>query len=105
MGLHQNFYGNGAGPHAVTSIGNGNAYTYNAKGEMLSGGGRTGLTYTIYGKPKHMQKGSYYTDITYGPNQNRIQRIDGGNTFVETTTYIGKLYEKVVSKRSIKRTL
>ena len=97
-------YGNGAGPHAVTSIGNGNAYTYNAKGEMLSGGGRSGLTYTIYGKPKHMQKGSYYTDITYGPNQNRIQRIDGGNTFVETTTYIGKLYEKVVtSQKTLER--
>ena len=89
-------YGNNAGPHAVTSIGNGNPYTYNAKGEMLSGG-RTGLTYTSYGKPTHMQKGSYYTDIAYDANQNRIQRIDGGNTFVETTTYIGKLYEKQVS--------
>ncbi len=97
-------YGSNAGPHAVTSIGNGNPYTYNAKGEMLSGGGKTGLTYTSYGKPTHMQKGSYYTDITYDSNQNRIQRIDGGNTFVETTTYIGKLYEKVVtSQKTLER--
>ncbi len=97
-------YGSNAGPHAVTSIGNGNPYTYNAKGEMLSGGGKTGLTYTSYGKPTHMQKGSYYTDIAYDSNQNRIQRIDGGNTFVETTTYIGKLYEKVVtSQKTLER--
>ena len=87
----------GAGPHAVTAIGN-NTYRYNSRGEMLSGGGRSGLKYTTYGKPTHMQKGSYSTDIIYSSDKNRIQRIDNGPNGKETTTYIGKLFERVESE-------
>ncbi|CAA0099218.1 tRNA3(Ser)-specific nuclease WapA [Halioglobus japonicus] len=88
-------YGDGAGPHAVTSIG-GSSYTYNAKGEMTTGGGRTEIKYTVYGKPTFAEKGAYSTLIAYGSNKTRVQRVDDGPSGTETTTYVEGVYERVV---------
>ena len=83
----------GAGPHAVTYA-NGSDYFYDNAGRMTRGGGRN-IQYSAFGKPTHMGKGSYKTDIVYGALQNRIKRIDDEAGKITKTIYVDKLYEKV----------
>ena len=95
LGMGNYSYGAGnAGPHAVTNAGGVN-YTYDNNGRMLTGDGRT-VSYTPFGKPKHMARGSNAVHIAYGPSQNRIERVDTGVKSA-TTTYVGGLYEKEIS--------
>lgn len=88
-------YGVNAGPHAVT-FANGSNYYYNDAGQMTSGGGRA-IQYSAFGKPTSISKGSYSTSIKYGPHQQRVQRLDNENGALKTTSYIGKLYERIES--------
>ena len=95
LGMGNYSYGAGnAGPHAVTNAGGVN-YTYDNNGRMLTGDGRT-VSYTPFGKPKHMARGSNAVHIAYGPSQNRIERVDTGVKSA-TTTYVGGVYEKEIS--------
>ena len=95
LGVGNYSYGAGnAGPHAVTNAG-GISYSYDSNGRMLSGGGRT-VSYTPFGKPNHMARGSNSVHIAYGPNKNRLERVDAGSKSA-TTTYVGGVYEKELS--------
>ena len=87
---------NFAGPHAVTSITGGStqattSYCYDENGNMVSGAGRN-ISYTAFGKPSLMTKGSNRVEFVYGPNRTRIQRVDNNKT---TTTYVEGIYEEL----------
>ncbi len=86
---------NGIRPHAVTSTLLGattTSYGYDANGNMLTGNGRT-ITYTAFNKPMTIAGASGTTTLTYDANYNRLLKVAPGGT----TTYLGKLYEKIVS--------
>ncbi|HJQ08165.1 MAG TPA: RHS repeat-associated core domain-containing protein [Candidatus Saccharimonadales bacterium] len=79
-------------PHAVTQVAGvlQNNYTYDANGNMTSGGGRT-ITYTSFNKPSQITVGGATSILTYDANFNRVKKV----TPSSTTVYIGKLYERV----------
>ena len=86
-----------AGPHAVSSVaGHKNAtYCYDGNGNLLSGDGRT-LTWSAFGKPETIVKGSKQVAISYGPERARFKRVDTDATSTTVTHYIGgKLYEAI----------
>lgn len=89
-------YGEGAaGPHALTSAtvnGVSLTYVYDANGQMTSRGGET-IDYSAFGKPVLMDGNGRRTEIIYGPDESRIQRIDDTNRM---TTYVGSQFEKIV---------
>jgi RHS repeat-associated protein len=70
-------------PHAVTSIGN-TAYTYDANGNMLAGGGRT-IDWDANNRPTRINA-SYFT---YDANGKRIKKTENG----QTTIYLGATVE------------
>lgn len=83
-------YGAGnAGPHAVTSAASDN-YTYDATGNMLTGGGRT-VTYNTFRKPLTLSKGTHTSTFTYGPDRSHYKRVDADGTTVKTTLSIGNV--------------
>ncbi|MDO9319288.1 MAG: RHS repeat-associated core domain-containing protein [Gammaproteobacteria bacterium] len=83
-------YGAGsAGPHAVTTAGSDN-YTYDATGNMLTGGGRT-VTYNTFRKPLTLSKGIHTSTFTYGPDRSHYKRVDADGTTVKTTLSIGNV--------------
>lgn len=90
-------YGNSNKPRVLTSTTlNGAAdatYTYDTKGRITGGGGRT-IAYDAAGMPGLVTKGASTTEFVYGPNSERIQRIDNGTI---TTTSVGGLYEEEVN--------
>ncbi|WP_179957848.1 FG-GAP-like repeat-containing protein [Exilibacterium tricleocarpae] len=106
-------YGAGsAGPHAVTSTGDGVGYSYDANGNMTSDsavgdfGGRT-ITYTTFDKPATISKGGHTTAFTYGPSRARYLRVDTDSNGTTTTRYIGRV-EKITrpnGTREVKRYL
>ena len=86
-----------AGPRAVSSTsGTSTAdYCYDANGNLLSGDGRS-VTWTDFGKPERITRGSNTVDISYGPDRARYKRVDTSATSTTTTRYIGgKLYEAI----------
>ena len=86
-----------AGPRAVSSTsGTSTAdYCYDANGNLLSGDGRS-VTWTAFGKPERITRGSNTVDISYGPDRARYKRVDTSATSTTTTRYIGgKLYEAI----------
>lgn len=86
-----------AGPHAVTSITGEKAanYCYDQNGNMVSGAGRS-MEYTSFDKPSRIVKGDNEVRFNYGPERNRIQRVDSTPDGSTTTTYLGS-YERVRS--------
>ena len=86
-------YGQGAGPHAVTHVA-GKDYTYDANGNMISGGGRL-LTYTSFNKPLKITKGAASIAYSYAPDRNRIGKTVVKDGLSEYTLYLGKSYEQV----------
>src|SRR5581483_3422653 len=85
---------NSVRPHAVSSISGAiNAtYTYDANGNLTSGGGRS-IVWTPFNKPYTLTQGGQTTTINYDADFNRLRKI----TSTSTTIYVGKLYEKVTS--------
>ncbi len=89
----ENTCGRQAGPHAVTSAG-GYSYCYNARGDMISGAGRT-IEWTLFGKPSAIEKGSNRVEFVYGPDRARILRRDlKEGQLLSETRYFGN-YERV----------
>ncbi|MDO8273582.1 MAG: RHS repeat-associated core domain-containing protein, partial [Gammaproteobacteria bacterium] len=83
-------YGAGsAGPHAVTTAGS-DTFTYDATGNMLTGGGRT-VTYNTFRKPLTLSKGTHTSTFTYGPDRSHYKRVDADGTTVKTTLSIGNV--------------
>jgi RHS repeat-associated protein len=82
-----------ARPHAVTAIA-GQALTYDANGNMLTGRGRT-YTWDGENRPTNIVNGlsGKFIVITYGPDGERIRKV--GNTgpggAAQTTYYFGEL--------------
>ncbi len=81
-------------PYLLTNVSSSNgirtSYTYDANGNIVSGGGRT-IDYTSFNKPERMTKDASVVEITYGPGKNRIKRVDDN---LMTTTYVAGIYEK-----------
>ncbi len=65
---------NGLQPHAVSKAG-GAAYSYDANGNQVSGGGRT-IAYSVFDKPVRITKGTNSTYFSYGIGNSRYQRKD-----------------------------
>ena len=76
------------------------AYTYDANGSMLTGGGRS-IAHTVFNKPSTITKSAPGEDdrevlIHYGPNRDRYRRIDrvkpsGAMVSEQTTHYAGSV--------------
>jgi len=70
-------------PHAVTSAG-GETYSYDANGNMTSGGGRA-ITYDGEDRPISIASGVQTVTFVYGPDGQRLKKtVDG-----QTTLYLG----------------
>ena len=94
-----------AGPRAVSSTaGTSNAdYCYDANGNLLAGDGRS-VSWTAFGKPEQITRGSNTVDISYGPERARYKRVDTSATSTTTTRYIGgKLYEAIDRAGALER--
>ncbi|WP_168206218.1 RHS repeat-associated core domain-containing protein [Labrenzia sp. PHM005] len=70
-------------PHAVIEAG-GNAYTYDANGNLLTGGGRT-IQYDGENRPTQITALGQTTTFTYGPDGARLTKTTGG----QKTIYLG----------------
>ena len=78
-----------AGPNAVTQVNGFNDYSYDANGNMLTGGGRT-LTWTSFDKPKTIRRGDTTLEFFYTPSHMRYKQVNG----TSTKYYYGKAFEK-----------
>ena len=65
-----------AGPHAVTSTGDGVTYQYDANGNMKSDSSGRTIEYTVFDKPNKITKGAHVTQFAYGPDRTRYMRVD-----------------------------
>lgn len=75
-----------AGPHAVTAInpaggGAGQSYTYDANGNLTSGGGRT-LAYTSANLPSQISQGAALLTFSYDPERVRTRQAGTPGTTV-----------------------
>jgi RHS repeat-associated protein len=87
--------------HAVTQAGSSSyQYAYDANGNATSRQGDA-ITWSSYNYPITVNAGSGSTAETvafeYGPNRQRWQQSYTGNSTTETTNYIGKRLEMVIS--------
>jgi RHS repeat-associated protein len=73
--------GTGAGPHQARSVG-GQAYTYDANGNLVSGGGRT-YQWDAENRPTRIVSGTLSEDYTYDADGERLTRTVNGVTTVE----------------------
>ncbi len=76
--------------HAVTRAGN-HTYTYDANGNMLTGGGRT-IDWNGFNKPERITSGEQWVAFKYDPARQRYLKQ---NQQGEKTWYLGKVYERV----------
>lgn len=95
--------GNGAGPHAVTSIAgtvNGvvnPTYGYDANGNMSSGAGRT-ITPTAFNMAASIVQGSTTVSFTYDSQHARVKMVaPSGTTYYLNDPATGTMSEKLVS--------
>ncbi len=104
---------NGAGPHAVTSIGssapddgvvsdynhylrfhydeNGNMDCRGATTSACSGGDR--IHWYSFNKPQEVNQGSYLSSFVYGPDRSRIKHSRSAPSGSVDITYVGKHFE------------
>ncbi|WP_029215379.1 RHS repeat-associated core domain-containing protein [Kallotenue papyrolyticum] len=80
--------GTGAGPHQARTVG-GQSYSYDANGNLVSGGGRT-YTWQADNLPASITSGGATETYTYDADGERLTRTAGG----VTTVYVGGLYEE-----------
>ncbi|WP_306143142.1 RHS repeat-associated core domain-containing protein [Roseibium sp. MMSF_3412] len=70
-------------PHAVTAAGS-FSYSYDVKGNLVSGGGRT-ITYDGEDRPVSVTFNGQTTSFVYAPDGKRLKKTTGG----QTTLYLG----------------
>ncbi|WP_420336453.1 RHS repeat domain-containing protein [Roseibium sp.] len=70
-------------PHAVTAAGS-FSYSYDVKGNLVSGGGRT-IAYDGEDRPVSITYNGQTTSFVYAPDGKRLKKIAGG----QTTLYLG----------------
>ncbi len=98
------FYsGIGQGPHAVSEVA-GNAYTYDANGNMRTGRDfQNGQTRTIswfsYNKPFQITETGKSLTLTYDSYRDKIKQFFSNTSpaTTKTTEYVGSIYEKVIN--------
>lgn len=86
-------------PHAVSSVdlpnGGGTwSFSYDADGNLKTGGPITRVDWTSYDKPSLVQANGATESFTYDPDRSKIMRVDqkpGGGTV--TTVYVGGFFE------------
>jgi len=83
-----------AGPHAVSNISGLGAFSYDANGNQISGNGRT-TEYSPFNKPTSIIKGGRQTAMWYGPERQLVKQTEETDQGLETTLYIGGLFEQV----------
>jgi len=76
--------------HAVISAG-GNSYTYDANGNMLTGGGRT-LEWSSFNQLRKVTQSGQNTEFWFGAGRERVFQQHSNGT---KTSYIGAFFEKV----------
>ena len=86
----------GLRPHAVTKAGS-QTYSYDTRGNMISGGGRT-VTYDGLDRPVSITRGGVVTTFSYGPDGARVKKVSGG----QTTVYLGADEEITPEGRKIR---
>ena len=90
---------NGAGPHAVSSIG-GAALTYDANGNMVTGRGRT-VDYTTFNKPDFINQVGASIRFTYSPENARYKKVTTTPDGTSTQYNIGKLFERLAKTNGV----
>ena len=65
-----------AGPHAVTSTGDGITYQYDRNGNMTGDSSGRAIEYTNFDKPSKITRGTHVTQFAYGVNRSRYMRVD-----------------------------
>jgi len=68
--------GTGAGPHQVRSVG-GSAYSYDANGNLTSGGGRT-ISWTAWNLPYTVTNGGVTEQYVYNADDARVKKVRAG---------------------------
>ncbi len=89
---------NSAGPHAVSTTGDGVTYSYDANGNLTADtavgslAGRS-LTYTSFDKPSLITKGNHRIAFKYGPGRSRYLRTDTNSDTgsIKETRYLGSV--------------
>lgn len=87
--------------HAVTAAG-GNSYSYDANGNVVSRNGTNNVAWYASNLPRSITKdASNYSTFQYTPTGQRWRHVyvDDGTPY--TLTYIGRLFEKVVSSNTL----
>lgn len=69
------------------------AFTYDANGNLTSGGGRT-ISYTAFNMPQQITANGATVSYGYDHNLARITQTAVKNGVTTLTTYVGKLYEQ-----------
>ncbi|MDJ0938965.1 MAG: FG-GAP-like repeat-containing protein [Woeseiaceae bacterium] len=86
--------------HAVVNA-SGNTYAYDANGNMTSRAGST-ITWTSYNYPSVIREGSQRHEYSYGPDRQKWKQVFAiTNGSIETTIYMGGIYEKNVRGASV----
>ena len=96
----------GAGPNAVCQAG-GNAYSYDANGNMTFSNGRS-VNYTLFNKPQQFiaDAGSTIVSFIYGADRSRLLKTAATDTKHTETAYVGlgatggTLYERQLDTNS-----
>jgi len=86
-------YGLSAGPHALTGAG-GYTYQYDANGNMVVGKNKT-LAYDVENRLLSVNELGIITSFVYDGDGGRVRKTtDDGRGTINSTTYIGSLFEK-----------
>ena len=85
------YSGLNAGPHAVTSTGDGLTYQYDANGNMTADSAGRTIEYTVFDKPDKIAKGDHVTQFAYGPSRKRYMRVDDRATGKTVKLYVGNI--------------
>ncbi len=81
-------------PHAVSQITNGalsGSYVYDNNGNMVSGGGRSLISYNVNNKPTAIRTSNNVTEFVYSIEGARIKRRDTKSSLTTDTLYIGNV--------------
>jgi len=86
-------YGNNAGPHALTSVGNLTYHYDNNGNRVLEKRNQTivrSTSYSSFDKPLVIQRNGHTTSFEYSPDRSRYKRVDIDTSGATTTTrYVG----------------
>lgn len=87
----------GVKPHAVTATSGSQtaSYSYDANGNMVSGGGRS-IAYTSYNKPHTITKGTVSIAFNYDPERGRLKQIESEAGSTTITYFVDGRYERVI---------